>query len=226
MKHLTIIVVIATGIFLCNPVQSQTKVNISDLPVTIIPAKRQGPDLMVLYISGDGGWNTFSQNLCNQFAADGVPVVALNSLKYFWSRKTPDESAQAVTALLDEYRSVWKKNNILLCGYSFGADVMPFIYNRLPEILKEKVTRIQLLSPSAYTDFEIHVSYLFISKKNSVISEVQKINKPIICYYGEDENDKPLQNVRMPNFKMVILNGEHHYEKSFAEIVQSGISAK
>jgi type IV secretory pathway VirJ component len=226
MKCLKIIFIILFGFLLSEPVQSQVKVNISDLPVTIIPAKKQGPDLMVLYISGDGGWNTFSQNLCNQFAADGVPVVALSSLKYFWSRKTPEEAANAATALLDEYTAVWKKKNILLCGYSFGADVMPFIYNRLPEILKEKVTRIQLLSPSAYTDFEIHVSYLFISKKNSVISEVQKINKPIICYYGEDENDKPLQNIRMPNFKLLILNGEHHYEKSFAEIVQSGISPK
>jgi type IV secretory pathway VirJ component len=226
MKYLKIISIIGFGFFLSKPVQSQAKVNVSDLPVIVIPAKKAGPDLMVLYLSGDGGWNTFSQNLCNQFAADGAPVVALNSLKYFWSRKTPEEATNAVIALIEQYESVWKKNNILLCGYSFGADVMPFIYNRLPENLKRKVPRIQLLSPSAYTDFEIHVSYLFISKKNSVISEVEKINKPIICYYGEDEDPKTLQNVRMPNFKVIILNGEHHYEKSFAVIVQSGISPK
>jgi len=226
MKYLKIIYVIFLGFFLSTPVQSQVKVSISDLPVTIIPAKKQGPDIMVLYLTGDGGWNTFSQNLCNQFAADGVPVVALNSLKYFWSRKTPEEATNAAIALIDEYSALWKKKDILLCGYSFGADVMPFIYNRLPENLKEKVPRIQLLSPSAYTDFEIHVSYLFISKKNSVASEVQRINKPVICYYGEDENDKPLQNLRMPNFKLIILNGEHHYEKSFAEIVMMGISSK
>ena len=95
----------------------------------------------------------------------GVPVIVLNSLKYFWSKKSPEEATNAAIALLEEYTAIWKKKNILLCGYSFGADVMPFIYNRLPGVLKEKVTRIQLLSPSAYTDFEIHVSYLFISKK-------------------------------------------------------------
>jgi type IV secretory pathway VirJ component len=223
MKYLKIIVALVVGLFVCTRGQSQEKVNVSDLPVTIIPAKKAGPDLMVLYLSGDGGWNTFSQNLCNQFAAAGVPVVALNSLKYFWSRKTPEEATNAAIALINEYGPVWKKKNILLCGYSFGADVMPFIYNRLPEAFKEKITRVQLLSPSAYTDFEIHVSYLFISKKNSVAAEVRKISKPVICFYGEDENDKPLQNIHIPNFKTIILDGEHHYEKEFPEIVQTGI---
>jgi len=223
MKYLKIIVALVVGLFVCTRGQSQEKVNVSDLPVTIIPAKKAGPDLMVLYISGDGGWNTFSQNLCNQFAAAGVPVVALNSLKYFWSRKTPEEATNAAIALINKYGPVWKKKNILLCGYSFGADVMPFIYNRLPEAIKERVSRIELLSPSAYTDFEVHVSYLFMSKKMSVATEIQKINKPVICFYGEDEKEKPLENIRRSNFKIIIVNGEHHYEKSFGEIAQAGI---
>lgn len=223
MKYLKIIISLAVGLFLCSLAQSQRKATIPDLPVTIVPAQKSGPDLMVLYITGDGGWNSFSKNLCNQFAADGVPVIALNSLKYFWSRKTPEEATNAAIALINEYAAVWKKKNILLCGYSFGADVVPFIYNRLPETLKERVTRILLLSPSAYTDFEIHVSYLFISKKNSVVAEVQKISKPIICFYGEDENNKPLQNIHIHNSKIIILNGEHHYEKDFPQIVQIGI---
>lgn len=223
MKYLQRVVVFFLTLFFCNPAQSQVKTIVSDLPVMIIAAQKPGADLMILFITGDGGWNTFSQDLANQFAADGVPVVSLNSLKYFWSRKTPEEATQAVVALIDQYSAAWKKKNILLCGYSFGADVVPFIYNRLPEPIKERVTRIQLLSPSAYTDFEVHVSYLFMSKKMSVAAEVQKINKPVICFYGEDEKDKPLGNIRMANFKTIILNGEHHYEKSFAEIAQTGI---
>lgn len=221
-----IILVILIGLLVSNGVKSQAKVDISDLPTTTLPAKKAGPDLMVFYLSGDGGWNSFSQNLCEHYADVGVPVIVLNSLKYFWSKKSPEEATNAAIALLEEYTAIWKKKNILLCGYSFGADVMPFIYNRLPGVLKEKVTRIQLLSPSAYTDFEIHVSYLFISKKNSVAAEIEKINKPIICYYGEDEKEKPLQNIRMPNLKLITLNGQHHYEKSFGEIVETGISPK
>ena len=223
MKYIKIVFASMIGTFLFSSVKSQAKVNISDLPVTIIPAKKQGPDLMVLYITGDGGWNSFSENLCNQFAVDGVPVVALNSLKYFWSKKTPEEATNAVTALIGEYNALWKKKNILLCGYSFGADVIPFIYNRLNEVLKERVTLIQLLSPSAYTDFEIHVTYFFISKKNVVADEILKIKKPIICFYGEDENDKSLAKIRMPNFRTIILNGQHHYEKSFPDIVHFAI---
>jgi type IV secretory pathway VirJ component len=223
MKHLQITVILVVTLLFYNPVQSQVKTADADLPVTIIPAKKPGTDLMVLFITGDGGWNTFSQNLGDQFAIDGAPVAALNSLKYFWSRKTPEETTQAVVALIDHYSAAWKKKNILLCGYSFGADVMPFIYNRLPEAIKERVSRIELLSPSAYTDFEVHVSYLFMSKKMSVATEIQKINKPVICFYGEDEKEKPLENIRRSNFKIIIVNGEHHYEKSFGEIAQAGI---
>ncbi|MEO8960855.1 MAG: AcvB/VirJ family lysyl-phosphatidylglycerol hydrolase [Ginsengibacter sp.] len=220
MKYLLFFIITFLGLPFGNPVHSQVKEDIADLPVTLIPAKKQGGETMVLFLTGDGGWNTFSQKLADQYASSGIPVVALNSLKYFWKKRTPEGTTQAVSDLLYKYSKEWGKKNILLCGYSFGADVMPFIYTRLPVDMKEKVSRIQLLSPSAYTDFEVHISYLFISKKINVASEVQKITKPIICYYGDSE-EKPLQNITMPNFKMIILNGNHHYEDSFAEIVNT-----
>ncbi len=212
-----------SSIFVGFSVRSQDKTDISKLPVEIVEPKKQGPDVMVLYLTGDGGWNNFSQKLSNEFASAGAPVVALNSLKYFWSRKTPEQAALDVTALVHEYDSRWKKKAILLCGYSFGAEVMPFIYNLLSSDIKERVSRILLLSPSAYTDFEVHVSYLFLSKKKSVASEVLKISKPVICYYGMGENDKSLKGIQLPNFKTILLKGDHHYENSTAEIVEAGI---
>lgn len=222
MKYLQITLFCVAFCF-SNSLQSQVKISVSDLPVKVLPTITLSDRPMVLYITGDGGWDNFSKDLGNQFVTDGVPVVALNALKYFWSKRSPEEAAQAFTALMVEYSTYFNKKKILLCGYSFGADVLPFIYNRLPEAMKEKVTCIQLLSPSPYTDFEIHFSYLFMSKKLSVAREVEKINKPIICFYGKEEEDKPLENIRMPNFKVVLLNGRHHYENSFGEIVKKGI---
>lgn len=207
----------------CNSLQSQVKISVSGLPIKLLPAKILSNRPMVLYITGDGGWDNFSKDLGNQFATDGFSVVALNALKYFWTKKNPEEASQAVTALIEHYSTKFNKEKIVLCGYSFGADVLPFIFNRLPEEIKEKVTCIQLLSPSVYTDFAIHFSYLFMTNKLSVAKEVQKINKPVICFYGEDEEEKPLKNIRMPNFKVIFLNGKHHYENSFAEIVAKGI---
>jgi type IV secretory pathway VirJ component len=223
MKYLSIFIIAFFGFFLPNSIHAQIKENLAELPVNIIPAKKTGGETMVLLITGDGGWNTFSQKLAEEYAVAGIPVVALNSLKYFWKKRTPEESAAAISILLNKYSAEWKTKTILLCGYSFGADVMPFIYTRLPENLKEKISRIQLLSPSRYTDFEIHISYLFISKKMNVATEIEKINKPVICYYGTSENEKPLKDVVMKNFKIITLKGDHHYENSFTEIVETGL---
>lgn len=223
MKYFQLLLLPFLGILTTAPSQAQAKDDITDLPVTVIPAKKQFGETMVLYLTGDGGWNTFSQKLADQYATTGIPVVVLNSSKYFWKKRTPEQSAQDIAALLYKYIKDLKKKSILLCGYSFGADVMPFIYNRLPTDLKEKVSRIQLLSPSAYTDFEIHISYLFVSKKYDVATEVKKINKPVICYYGEKESDQPLKGLAMRNFRAIILKGDHHYENSFPEIVDTGL---
>lgn len=223
MKYLKFPLIIFLGIMICNPVHAQAKDDIADLPVTLFAAKKQAGETMVLFLTGDGGLNTFSQKLADEYASAGIPVVALNSSKYFWKRRTPDQAALAVVALMNKYSKELRKKSVLLCGYSFGADVMPFIYMRLPEDMKEKVSRIQLLSPSAYTDFEVHLSYLFVSKKFDIASEVKKITKPVICYYGASESDKPLRYLAMKNLKIVILKGDHHYESSFNEIVNTGL---
>lgn len=224
MKYLQIFIIVFSSFLLCNSIQAQVKESLAELPVNIIPAKKPGGETMVLLITGDGGWNSFSQNLAEEYAVAGLPVVALNSLKYFWKKRTPEESALAVSNLLNKYSAEWKTKTIILCGYSFGADVMPFIYTRLPENLKEKIGCIQLLSPSGYTDFEIHISYLFISKKMEVASEIQKIKKPVICYYGASEKEKLSKEIEMKNFKTIILKGDHHYENSFGEIVKTALS--
>lgn len=217
-----------TVLIISNPLQAyQVKNGRSDLPVNIIAAKKEGGESLVLIITGDGGWNSFSQQLGNQYADAGIPVIGLNALKYFWKKKTPEQAANDIAALLYEYCDRWKKKTILLCGYSFGAEVLPFIYLRLPPDLKEKTNRIQLLSPASYTDFEVHVSDLFGSKntvrKMNVASEVEKINKPVTCYYGILEKEKPLQQLEMKNLKTVILKGDHHYENSFQEIVETAL---
>jgi type IV secretory pathway VirJ component len=198
---------------------------VNDLPVTITRAKIERGDRLILLISGDGGWNTFSQQLADTYAEKGSSVIGFNSLKYFWKKKTPQETANDIATLLNKYLTEWKKKNVVICGFSFGADVTPFFYRRLPENLKSKITLIQLISPSSSTDFEIHVSDLFSSKNPArsmdTASEVKAMNAQIICYYGELEPDKPLQGLKIPNFKTIILKGDHHYKTSYSEIIDS-----
>src|SRR4249920_3822451 len=111
---------------------AQNPSTLEQLPVNIVPAAGDSTKPLVLYITGDGGWNKFSKNLSQAFADNGYPVVALNAKEYFWKKKTPAQTAADVTRLIKTYQVKWKRKKILLLGYSFGADVMPFIYNLLP----------------------------------------------------------------------------------------------
>jgi type IV secretory pathway VirJ component len=200
-----------------------------DLPIKVTEAtgSAQTND-MVLMISGDGGWTGFDQQIASEFASHGLPVVGLNSLKYFWNKKTPEQTAQDALTLIEKYSSLWKKENIVLVGYSFGADVMPFIYNRLPEAIKKRVHNVGLLSPSKDTDFEVHVSDLFnfgsSDRELKVPAEIEKMTDvKITCFFGKDENDVPLNELPKQNCKIVFLDGGHHYENSFDVIYKNVI---
>ncbi len=190
--------------------------SLNDLPLNIV--NTTGNDTsksLVMYLSGDGGWNTFSKNLTQKFAEKGYPVVSLNSKKYFWDKKTPEQTAADVTKIITTYQKIWNRKKVLLVGYSFGADVTPFFYNHLSKQLSDQIENISLLSPSKNTDFEIHILDMFggSSGDQSVADAINKISgKPVILIFGEDENNFPLNKLTIKNFVSVKLTGGHHYD--------------
>ena len=210
------------SIFFYTAVNGQTASDISKLPVNIVTATTDSSKPFVLYITGDGGWNKFSKTLSQEFANKGYPVVALNSNKYFWDKKTAQQTATDVAKLLTYYQSLWKKKKVLLVGYSFGADVMPFVYNNLKKELLPEVINLTLLSPSAKTDFEIHLMVMMGSSGDgeSVPAAINKItSKPITFIFGKDEDEFPSKELTIKNYVTVTLTGGHHYDGDEATVV-------
>ena len=143
-KILTILFVLLFS----GTVVAQNTNDISELPINIVGADSDSSKPFVLYITGDGGWNDFSRSLSQEFSKKGYPVVALNAKKYFWDKKTAQQTAIDVTKLITTYQRLFKKRKVLLLGYSFGADVIPFVYNNLNKDLASQIINISLLSPS------------------------------------------------------------------------------
>ena len=111
-----------------------------------------------LLLTGDGGWAGLDQELAARLAAQGVPTVGLNSLKYFWTERSADQTARDVARVLHHYLSAWNKQRVLLVGYSFGADVLPFVVNRLPPELRARIASVSLLGIDAHASFEVRIS--------------------------------------------------------------------
>ena len=170
---------------------------------------------LIFYISGDGGFNKFSTSFMQSLNKDGYAVIGLNAKDYFWNKRKPGEAAAAVEEAINGTNKEWKKKNIVLIGYSFGADVAPFILTRFSTTLTNKVNHLVLLSPSPKTDFEIHVLQMFGWGKDegeSVPAEVNKISKPVTIVVGDDENEFPFNELTIKNKQIIKMRGGHHYD--------------
>lgn len=204
-----------------------------NLPIVVLPASPDDTKPMVLMITGDGGWKNFDPKLAKQLVGEHMPVVALNALHYFWTKKTPEETAATVQSILNNYMRQWGKRKFILVGFSFGADVMPFIVNRLPQDLLKDCAGVALFSPGRSTDFEIHLSQMMSDRKQwkyDVVKEIEAM-KPVklVCFFGEQEHDFPVKILSRPNWQVIYLPGGHHYEdntqnigKILWEKIQSG----
>jgi type IV secretory pathway VirJ component len=196
--------------------------SIPDLPLIEINAKAPERDSLVLLITGDGGFSAFDKGVSRSFADDGIPVVAVNALKYFWTKRTPESTAADMARVLRAYKSSWHKTKILLVGYSFGAEVMPFVYNRLPGDIRKDVVMTVLLGASPHADFEFHVTYwahLPGSNQWPVLPELEKMRgQTIMVIYGEDEKDTLAKELPPGLCNVVALKGGHHFGNDYEAI--------
>src|ERR1700754_2849588 len=99
---------------------TQAAPRLAALPLTVKPAPGAGDTLTVFY-SGDGGWAAADEGMTAGLVRAGIPVVGVNSLTYFITRKSPEAAAADLALVLRHYMARWGKSRIVLAGYSFGA---------------------------------------------------------------------------------------------------------
>jgi type IV secretory pathway VirJ component len=199
---------------------------LKDLPLVEVLPENSSRNLMAVILSGDGGWAGIDRDLGNMLVHHGVSVVGFNSLQYFWSRRTPDGSAKDLERILRHYLNAWKKEKAILIGYSLGADVLPFMVNRLPREIIAWVQGIALLGPSDVVDFEFHLTdWLGVSSaKNaySVLPEVERLNGVrVLCFYGEDERHSLCKKLDAGLGKIIPLKGGHHFGGDYEAIAET-----
>ncbi len=199
---------------------------LGDLPLETSAVKGSRSDL-ILYLTGDGGWNAFSQKLKEEFEKKGYGVVSLNSRKYFWKGKSPKIFARDIEKISNYFMKNWGKASLIVVGYSFGADVASFLPRLLTIDLQHKIKKVALLSPSASTDFEVHLSDLLATaddaqRKYKVGGEIERNGLPMTCIFGQNENlllkDSLSENNSLKVFR---LPGGHHYNDNFSLLMET-----
>jgi type IV secretory pathway VirJ component len=206
MKYLVVIVLLLSF----KSVMAQD----TQLPIKTL-ASSDTTKPLVFYITGDGGWTGFSDAFLQSINNAGYPVLALNARKYFWKKKTPTSTAAELSQLMNKYMLQWKRDSVVLAGYSFGADVMPFIYNYAGEPFAKKVKHIVLMLPYTSTDFEIHLTEMMgiaTHDAYNVVDEVNKLTKPILFILGTEKGQFPVHTLTNKNYEVITEGGGHHFD--------------
>ncbi|HEY5510237.1 MAG TPA: AcvB/VirJ family lysyl-phosphatidylglycerol hydrolase [Prolixibacteraceae bacterium] len=196
-----------------------------DLPLHVLETAVQSNLPVFVFISGDGGWNKFNESLCTYLTQHGIPVVALDSQKYFWKIKTPDQTASDMIRVIETYQKLWKRDKFVLAGYSFGASIVPFLANRLPQNVKNNLVSIILITPDKRGEFEINLSDMLnlgLSKgKYDVLQEIQQgDSKKYLVIFSSDESENTRQAFQQAGLKTEILQGNHHFDNGYDAVAE------
>jgi type IV secretory pathway VirJ component len=192
---------------------------VADLPLVEVPATGSpaagAEQLFAVLLTGDGGWAGIDQDVSAALAARGVPVVGWNSLKYYWQGRTPEVAARDLERIVRRYSAAWRRAKVVLVGYSFGADVLPFLYTRLAADVQADVASVSLLALSDTASFEFHVADWIPGADRGERQTVPELGRMgavrVACVYGAEEADSPCRSLHGPTLRAVELAGGHHF---------------
>ncbi len=197
---------------------------LAGLPIIEVPASGSGSaDTFAVLFSGDGGWAGIDKEVAARMAASGIPVVGVDSLRYFWSPRTPAGMAKDLDRILRYYSSAWHRKHALVIGYSQGADVLPFAVNRLPAATRPLVKLVAMIGISNTASFEFHVTNWLGGGDNGLPTapEIRKLSAAnALCVYGDDDSDSICPKVNTSNARVVELSGGHHFGGDYDKLAR------
>jgi type IV secretory pathway VirJ component len=210
-----------------NMVPAPAAPAVRDLPLVELPVHGRSGELAVI-VSGDGGWASIDRKIGEAFVARGIPVVGLNSLQYFWHARTPDETGRDLARVLRHYLAAWGGADVLLVGYSLGADVLPFMASRLPPDLRAHVNLVALLGAGRTASFEFHVAEWLGGAKGDrpTAPEIARLRGlRVLCMYGSDEKDSVCPLLPPGSATVVRVEGGHHFGGAYSSLADTILRA-
>ena len=205
--------------------------DLGDLPVVEEPANpgTANTPYVALFWSGDGGWAGIDKEVSDALNARGIPVVGIDSLRYFWTARTPEGIASDIEKIGRHYLAAWKKQKVILIGYSQGADVLPFAVNKLAPELRAQVALVAAMGLSDHAVFEFELGNWVSDNNNGpeTLPEVTRIKTlPFLCIYGEEEEDSICPKLPSGgNVRTVKMPGGHHFDGGYEQLATVIMSA-
>ena len=209
--------IVAGALALAAPVTGAERPgDLAQLPLIEQPVAGKGDTLVVFY-SGDGGWAGLDKGLTEGLAHAGVPVVGYDSLRYFWTRKTPQQAAADLSTVMTHYTSAWHRPKVILVGYSFGADALPAIVTHLPAEQRARVRLVALVGAERTGDLQFHIGS-WLDQKSATAFPLAPLlaamrDVPVVCIYGDQDKEDACPTLGA--VRPIKLSGNHHFDGSY-----------
>lgn len=187
------------------------------------------PGVAAVVISGDMGLNIgMGGQVAQRLAADGIPVVGVNSLSYFRIRRSPAEVAALVDRVTRQALALPDISRVVLIGQSFGADIMPVGVAALTPELRARVAMIGLVVPARTAEFRASPSEIFNWREPAVdaVPAARALDwVPVTCISGAVETASLCPALTGSNVHRVVLPGGHPLRRDVAAVFKVLIGA-
>jgi type IV secretory pathway VirJ component len=196
--------------------------SVRDLPLTEVPARRAG-DAVTIFLTGDGGFAELDREVAAVLADSGIAVVAFDTRAYLWRQRGPAETARDVARVARHYSALWHRDRIVVAGYSHGADLIPFVADRLPPDVASRVVLYAMLGLGPGASFQFHFADLFRDIRRPsdlpVMPELQKLRgRRMLCIYGTDEAASSCRDADSTLLDRHPVPGDHHFNRAYRAI--------
>lgn len=200
-----------------------TAADLRSLPLVEVRAAIPGDSRIALILSGDGGWAGIDKKLARTLADSGVAVVGVNLRSYLGTERTPEAAAADMSRVLRHYMRLWTRERVIVIGYSRGADIAPFIVNRLPDDLKRRVDLLAMLGLGERAGFHVTLFSFLHTTTNAadfpVLPELELLRRTgirMLCIFGTQEKESLCRDAQPGLMTSVAKRGAHHFDGDHA----------
>jgi len=192
-----------------------------------LPSALPAAAVAIIY-SGDGGWQDLDKTIGEGMAHKDIHVVGVSTIKAFWEAREPEQVARDIETLIADADPSGALP-VMLIGYSFGADVLPFAWPHLNRTTQARIRLFALLAPEKETEFHVSVEgWLGIESGTYSVVDAMKALPPgnVLCVFGIEElDDTPCKPETLPGMEIVHTPGEHHFDEDYPKLGQTILDA-
>jgi type IV secretory pathway VirJ component len=185
------------------------------LPIRELPAAADTGRAFAIVLTGDGPTGGTAKRVAADLAAHGIPSVIWHSLRYYWSPRTPEQASRDLDRLIRHYGAHWGRDRVVLVGFSMGADVLPFLINRLPDESRSRIGGVALLGLAHDAVFEFRVEQWWgtiHAPRFATRPEVEKLRGlDVLCVWGRGDDKAACAQMATAPVRVVELRGGHHF---------------